>query len=199
MFKPSTSMSDRPLSDPRVFAYTLDAKNRIVAVNDAWCAFAQENEAAQLTRAAILQRSVWDFIDGPETQSVYDAILQRAHTARVTMRFAFRCDSPEQRRFMEMEISPEPNRHIQIACRIRRIEWRPRISLPATSAHPARRFVSVCSSCRKVELARDRWVEIEEALPLLHNEPDEPIPAISHGFCSPCAEEWFRQIDDGKR
>jgi len=187
-------LSDTPASDPRTFIYTLDRRDRIVALNDDWLDFARENGAAHLTRASVEQQSLWNFVTGPETQSIYEAILQRVRFAQIAMHFSFRCDSPDRRRFMQMDVSPLSNGGIRIACRMRRIEPRQAIVWPGNQTGGEPRLVAVCSSCRKIELPSGAWVEIEEATSLLQASSDEPLPALSHGFCPPCGAEWLNEI-----
>lgn len=188
-------MPDSHTPDSRTFIYCLDAADRIVAVNDAWLEFARENDALHLTRVEVLKRSIWDFVSGLETQSIYQMIFSRVRTAQATVRIDFRCDAPALRRFMVMEVSPLAGNHVRLSCRVLRVESRPAIAWPAPGGGARHRMVAVCSWCKRVELRPGKWVEVEEAASLLETGTEEPDPSITHGFCAECAETWMKQAD----
>ena len=94
--------------DQRSFIWILDADDKIVRVNDAWLAFAAENTAPQLTASVVLDQSIWRFIQGQETSYLYQQIFRRVRAGQSPVTFPFRCDSPDCRRFMEMELSLLP-------------------------------------------------------------------------------------------
>lgn len=183
-----------PAADSRAFIHWLDADDRIVAVNDEWEAFARENRAPQLTRQAVLERPIWEFIAGGETQAIYELIIRRVRTGQATIWVPFRCDSPEQRRFMEMEVAPLPGGQVRLSSRILHLESRPAIGDWNAPRQAGQRIVSVCSWCKRVELRPSVWVEVEHAMPLLKPAPGEPAPGLSHGFCGPCATDWLRKL-----
>ncbi len=89
-----------------------------------WLAFARENAAPQLTAALVLDQSIWRFIQGQETIYLYKQIFARLRAGKSPVKFPFRCDSPDCRRFMEMQLSLLPGDAIQFMAQILREEWR---------------------------------------------------------------------------
>lgn len=187
-------MPDIPAPDTRIFIYDLDAKDRIVAVNAEWLEFARENDASHLTRAAVLQRSLWDFVTGADARMIYATILGRVRTAQVAMRVPFRCDAPDLRRFMTMDVSLLPHNGARMSCRVLRAEPRVAVRWPDSAAAAERRLISMCSWCKRVRLPTSEWVELEEAVSLFERKPGERMPGISHGICDTCAKDWLLQL-----
>ncbi len=103
-------------SDHRSFIWIIDAADKLVHVNDAWLAFAGENTAPQLTAASVLNQPIWRFIQGQETIYLYKQIFGRVRAGKSPVKFPFRCDSPDCRRFMEMQLSLLPGRCHPVHC-----------------------------------------------------------------------------------
>ncbi|MEO8257680.1 MAG: hypothetical protein ABI868_10095 [Acidobacteriota bacterium] len=78
-------------------AYTLDASDTIIAVNDAWIAFAAANDGVPLLPPAILGRSLWDFIADHTTILLYRRLFERVRAGVGPVRVTFRCDAPARR------------------------------------------------------------------------------------------------------
>ena len=114
---------EKPL-DHRSFIWIIDDADKIVHVNDAWLAFARENTAPQLTASLVLDQPIWRFIQGQETIYLYKQIFGRVRAGKSPVKFPFRCDSPDCRRFMEMQLSLLPGDAIQFISHILREEWR---------------------------------------------------------------------------
>ena len=98
---------EKPL-DQRSFIWIIDDADKIVHVNDDWLAFARENTAPQLTASVVLDQPIWRFIQGQETSYLYQQIFSRVRAGVSPVKFPFRCDSPDCRRFMEMKLSLLP-------------------------------------------------------------------------------------------
>jgi hypothetical protein len=47
-------------------------------------------------------------------------------------------------------------------------------------------LVTMCSWCRRVLAAEDRWKEVEIAIQLLGLFEGDSLPGISHGVCPEC-------------
>ena len=98
--------------ESEILLYWIDGTDHIVAVNEAWNDFAIENGAPDLTREHVLGRSLWDYIADLPTKTLYQALIERARQSR-PMDFAYRCDSPTQRRLMHMTITGEADGRIR--------------------------------------------------------------------------------------
>lgn len=181
-------------ADSRAFIHWLDDADRIVAVNDEWESFARENDAPQLTRDAVLNRPIWEFITTGETQAIYELIIRRVRTGQTTIWVPFRCDSPDRRRFMEMEVAPLPGGQVRLSSRILHLESRPTVGGWNAPREAGQRIVSVCSWCKRVEIRPQVWVEVEDAISLLKPALGQAEPGLSHGFCERCAEDWLQKL-----
>jgi len=164
--------------------YELDREDRIRSVNEDWHAFARENEAEHLMDA-VLGTSIWDWLAGMEVRHLYSLLFSRVRSARRTARLPFRCDSPDLRRFMELEIVALPDGGLRCIARLERAEPRPPVRLLDSRVARSKDALAICSWCKRVRVDPDLWLEIEDATSRLRLLEDPP-PAITHGICSDC-------------
>jgi hypothetical protein len=176
---------EKPL-DKRSFIWTIDDADKIVHVNDAWLAFAVENTAPQLAAALVLDQPIWRFIQGQETSYLYQQIFRRVRADKAPVKFPFRCDSPDCRRFMEMELASLPGAAIQFTAHILREEWRDPIDLLDASRNRSGEFVTVCSWCKKINIPGQGWGEIEAAIMALDLFGHHSMPRMTHTICDSC-------------
>lgn len=177
-------------------AYTLDASDAIIAVNDAWVAFAAANDGAPLLAPAILGRSLWDFIADRTTILLYRRIFERVREGISPVRFTFRCDAPALRRLLEMSIVMQPAGALQVVVRSVRVEDRPAVLLLDPAEKRSDAVLRVCGWCKRLPDPGGRWMEIEAALPLLALFEQTALPAISHGICEECHRVMMGAADD---
>jgi hypothetical protein len=176
---------EKPL-DQRSFIWTIDGADKVVHVNDAWLAFAAENTAPQLTAALVLDQPIWRFIQGQETSYLYRQIFSRVRAGKAPVKFPFRCDSPDCRRFMEMELALLPGAAIQFTAHILREEWRDPIDFLDASRNRSGEFVTVCSWCKKINIPGQGWGEIEAAIMALDLFGHQSMPRMTHTICDSC-------------
>jgi hypothetical protein len=168
--------------------YRIDANDRLWHVGEGWDAFAAENGAPQLTRERVLGRFIFDFIAGRETQHLYGILLGRARAGMAGLHFPFRCDSPDRRRFLTMQLRRFGDTGVEFECTLDRIE--PRIPIMMLDPRIARsdELIRMCSWCKRVEVTQDRWQDLESAIAELDLFRSEPLPQITHGICRRCRE-----------
>lgn len=164
--------------------YELDRDDRIVVVNGGWREFARANGAAHLAHA-VVGTAVWEWMAGVEVEHLYRLLFARVRKTGRSVTIPFRCDSPDARRFMELEICALPAGGLRCSARIERLE--PRRSIPFLDSGVSRSdaLVAICSWCKRVREGEDRWLEIEDAssrLGLLL----PPFPGITHSICPQC-------------
>jgi hypothetical protein len=177
-----------------VISWMIDRGDRIVQVNDAWLAFARENAAPELTREAVVNRTLWFFIAGLNTISLYQLILGKVRSHQLQLSYPFRCDSPDCRRFLEMEISPLPEEGIHFRSEVLRLEYRQPVRvLDAEVVERSNQFLKICSWCKKI-YAQGKWVEIEEALDLLNLFSEVEQPQLTHGICEACGDLVLKDL-----
>jgi hypothetical protein len=178
---------EKPL-DHRSFIWIIDDADKIVHVNDDWLAFAGENTAPQLTASLVLDQPIWRFIQGQETIYLYKQIFGRVRAGVSPVKFPFRCDSPDCRRFMEMQLSLLAGDSIQFIAQILRQEWRQPQDLLDASQDRSGEFLKICSWCKKIHIPGRGWGEIEAAIEPLDLFGHPSMPRMTHTICDSCYE-----------
>jgi hypothetical protein len=172
--------------DPREFVYRIDGAGRIRFVDDAWLAFAAEN-GWQTSAAEVLGSPLMSHISDAETRHIYRLLFERVRSQGREVRFDYRCDSADCRRFMEMRIRRDPSRDlVELRSRVVRLERRDPVPLLAPRFRGPG-LLTVCSWCKSVD-AKGVWLEVEEAVERLGLFAPEALPRISHGICPACSE-----------
>ena len=184
----------KPL-DQRSFIWGIDDADKIVYVNDAWLAFAQENLSPNLMAALVLDQCIWRFIQGQETIYLYKQIFGRVRAGKSPVKFPFRCDSPECRRFMEMQLTRLPGGAIQFISHILREEWRQPPDLLDASRDKPGEFLSICSWCKKIYVPERGWGEIEVAIEPLDLFGRHAMPGMTHTICDSCYTTLKQGLD----
>jgi len=167
--------------------YTVDPANRIVAIDGPWDEFAEAGGAPDLTRRSVLGRPLFDYLSGPEAEELVGLLLERVRLG-AQVRMSFRCDSPSLRRFMRLEMRGMADGNVACESTVEREQARPPQPLLDPTMARSDDLLIVCGWCKKVKLAEDRWVEVEEAVGVLAFSEMEALPRLSHGICDPCAE-----------
>ncbi|MGB5832096.1 MAG: hypothetical protein WBG92_08910 [Thiohalocapsa sp.] len=173
--------------DQRSFIHRTDADGKICYVNAAWLAFAAENGWGAGTSQALgseLMASITDL----QTRHIYGLLMNRVRESGRPVRFSFRCDSPDCRRLMEMQMRYDRVlQEFEFCSRALHIERRETMPLlDASRATPSIETLSVCSWCKAV-LAEHAWIEVEQALIRLRLFAADALPQISHGICPACS------------
>lgn len=174
--------------------YRVNHLDEIVSVNEAWDAFAADNCGAHLTAPHVIGRPLWDFIADRTTCLVYRDVLARARHGH-PVRFDFRCDAPDCRRRLQMEVIGEPDDCVEFRVRPLSEEPRPMQPLLDPAQPHSEALLRVCGWCKKVDVG-NRWVEVEEAVPLLRLFEKPRLPDITHGICEACYLRMLATLDD---
>ena len=168
-----------------VFRYALDAKDRIQEIVGPWDDFAEENGAPALTADDVVGTVLWDHIHGHDARNFHRALLERARTTGHLV-YPFRCDAPDRRRFMRMDVQMRADRTV-FTSEILREEIRPRVELlTGKQIDPSSTPVPICAHCRKVSVSGE-WFEIEEAAATLGLDVSERTPPLRETICGNCA------------
>lgn len=173
-----------------MLSYVLDARDHIVEIKGPWDEFAASNDCPGLTRSVVLGRSLFDFVSADDAREVVSLLLARVRTAG-PLDVGFRCDAPALRRFMRLELRPEPQSHVRSTSHVVREEGRPAQPLLDRALPRTGSVLMICSWCKKV-LVRDGWSEIEEAAEELGFLEADVLPQLSHGICPPCRAAFSR-------
>jgi hypothetical protein len=177
-----------PDSQASDLLYELNARDEISSVNREWHRFALANEGALLDPVQILGRVLWDFIGDVETQHIYRLLHRRVRAGGAPVRLCFRCDAPDRRRLLELDISAGPE--LGLIYRVRTLREQERQPLALLEAHAPRsgEFVTICAWCERVAAPPHGWLEIEAAIAVLPRLTEPRPPQLTHGICEVCAQ-----------
>ena len=168
-------------------AYEIDAADRIVRVSPGWSAVAEAGGAPGLRDALVVGRPLWDFVADPTTRQLYAAMLARARAGARPLGFSFRCDTPTERRLMQMQLTGLPAGGVAFEVRVIAVQSRPAAVL-LDAGTPRKGLVRMCSWCKRLPVPTGEWLEVEDAMKVLDLLDTTPLPAITHGICPQCNE-----------
>ena len=94
--------------DPDIYEYVIDANDVITNVNDSWESFAEENGSEGLGER-VVGSWLWQHLAGVEVKHLFRVLLERVRTTGKVVRVPFRCDAPDLRRHMILEVTPLPD------------------------------------------------------------------------------------------
>lgn len=176
--------------------HQIEADDTLSWANAAWWQFAKENNASLLTPETVLGRSLWEFITEATTRQFYQIIVKRARTLMRKVELTYRCDSPEKRRFMRMEVHPMSGGQLQFRNWIVREEIRPPLPLLTLGSHQGESLITMCSWCKRVKSPVTlAWLEPEEAVSQLQLFHYTAPPMISHGICPDCEKKVEAEVE----
>jgi len=175
------------MTKPRsaTYHYSIDADDRLVVVSDTWLAFARENDAPELTRDQVLGRPLWRFVSGSETTEIYQLLFDWVRSCGAQVKVPFRCDSPDQIRFMCLHLNRSEGQGIDMAAVLERVVPRTGLRLLERMATRADYSFEICSFCRRI-FAFGAWLEPEQAVERLGWLESETPPQLEDGICEPC-------------
>jgi hypothetical protein len=174
--------------------YVVDREDVITSVDEAWLAFARANDAEALTREAVVGRPLWDFVTGRGVAHLYRLLMQRVRTTDAPLLVPFRCDSPDVRRSMRLDLLPGVGGSITLRGVLLRAEPRPPLRLVTSGVARGDRLVPMCSLCKRVRTAQREWLELEEAVVRMRLLAADPAPEVTHGVCPDCTSELRERL-----
>jgi len=180
-------------SDDRNFIYSIDSEDKIIFLNKQWDEFAKENEAEKLTRDLLVGVNLWDFITDHVVQHLYKIVFEKVRTGKKIAKLPYRCDAPDCRRYMEMDLLCLDQNEIQIVNRILKMEFRDTVHVLSSLKNRSNDIIVICSFCKKVRTNESEWREIEEAIKLLNLQDVYPLPQLSHSVCETCFAAWEKE------
>ncbi len=166
--------------------YWLDEKNRIDEVsNEAWDDFARSNEGDLLVGGRVLGRPLLDFIAGDTTRMWVHALISYARLLGKQISREYRCDSPNERRFMRMDIMPVEGDRLRVDHWLVRSEPLEAVLEFVTAVDGDSVKAHRCSICNQLEIG-GFWVEPHPDV-LAHAVPGEAMPVV-YTVCPSCQE-----------
>jgi len=171
------------------FSYDISARNEVIKLSANWVSLVEGSSVGELAPDQILGRSIWDFISGRGTRHIFEILFEKVRRRGELARFNFRCDSPDCRRFMSLEVHPLDAGSLRLVGRTLDSEYRPTVRLLDEGTARTKDFLTVCSWCKCVRLPRGDWVEVEVAVQELGLFQEAPLPTLTHGICSDCEKQ----------
>jgi hypothetical protein len=179
------------------YIHRIDSTDTIVGVSRDWYTFANANAWGGFLRPEdVVGHKLWDFIQGHETRHLYQELFRRVRGGMPLRTIPFRCDSPSERRYLELLIEALPDEQIEITSKILRTEPRSAISLLNADISRSTDFVTLCSMCKKIKVSPGQWAEIEEGLAHLRLFEANEMPQLTHGLCHSCFQVAMGELDD---
>ena len=175
--------------------YCINSEDLLISFNDLWSDFAKHNEAPQLEAGKIQGQSLWDHMHDLETRHIHGILLKRVREGIPILGVPFRCDAPHQRRYMKMSMTLTNEGLVEYCSTLIRVEPRQPIPLvhTAESAHTAEdednSLLRMCSWCNKVDIDKDTWVELEQAIDKLNLFEKPTMRKITHTICCACQKK----------
>jgi hypothetical protein len=176
-------------------AYRIDSADHIKTVNDGWISFARSNGGERLLPPEILNTSLWSWIVDPTTRFVYRNLLSRVRKGAGTVRFQFRCDGPDRRRILQMQITANTPDEVDFQTKLIHNQPRAAVELMDKAATRSDAQLTICGWCMRVPVS-GTWVEIEEAIPALGLFEASAMPQLSHGMCPRCYNTMLTTLDN---
>ncbi|MCG3180727.1 MAG: hypothetical protein BIFFINMI_03090 [Phycisphaerae bacterium] len=177
--------------------WRIDARDRIVATDDAFKRFAVENGTPDLA-ADLVGQSLWEHLAGIEVRHLYELLLESLRAGGRAVTYDYRCDSPTLRRYLQLTAQARPNGDVDF--RSTTLEIEPRDVQPLLDAHrsAAPGLIRMCSWCKRLATP-SRWIEVERAVAELGLFEADPLPGITHAVCPDCERRFMDAIGGSSR
>ncbi|WP_339132534.1 MAG: hypothetical protein WGN25_10440 [Candidatus Electrothrix sp. GW3-4] len=182
------------MTDYSCTRYLIDRTNRIESVDEAWFYFASQNGGEELMSDMVLSRDISSFISCGSCQELYDMLITSVRVNRKAIEFPFRCDSPEKRRYMKMEMAPQDKGKIVFTSYLEREEVRTPVFFLESSVQRSQKIITICSWCKCIRKDDASWVDVEEAVEKMVLFTRDQLPKLSHGICPVCYERLIQKI-----
>jgi hypothetical protein len=173
--------------------YEVDKNGLIVSIKGPWDKFAESNGGKSLAKSATVGRNLFDIIRGPGIVHIYRTMhrVLFSNPAK-TIAFAYRCDAPETRRHMKMEMRAVGERVVYRST----VEKEEPVSPPILLNYDrlVKDFIVMCSFCKDFRYPPEsgHWSPIERVF-----ESAPAVFGISHGICPSCLEMRYKEeMDD---
>jgi hypothetical protein len=163
--------------------FLLDKQDEIVAVGCEWDRFALENDAPELIGSTVIGRPLLDFISGNVTRQFIQALLQIVRTGNQSIELEYRCDSPNERRCMQMRVSVDESGLVHFFNAILRTESRKNKVLISRSTQRSKNTTVRCSMCNLIKPLKD-WIEPEQFSS--SNKAKNIELLVIYGICEGC-------------
>jgi hypothetical protein len=169
------------------YQYELDNDDKIIEVDGWWLAFAQENGIPELTASMVVGHSIWEFIAGEPTQSLYRVLHDRVRATGRPISVPFRCDSPTLQRYMQLTIHTEPQGHLLYESTLIRTQPQRYMRLLSPQFPRSSESLTMCSFCKRSLIEPSDWLDLENISLKLRLFDQQTVPELRYTVCPQCA------------
>ncbi len=166
--------------------WTIDSCDTIADLGGDWLEFAEKNQSPELSPDRVIGRDVWRFISGAEVRCMYRQMVDRVRATAEAIDFRYRCDAPDRRRNMRMQIEPAGGRDLHFSSRLIDDVERPWLNALDRYALRSGMPLDICSVCRRIGVSDNLWVEPERAADEHHALLGEDAPPLVERLCDDC-------------
>ena len=171
-------------STAHTVGFVLNDQDEIVAVDHDWNRFAFENGVPELRASYVIGKPLLTFVSGKVSRHYVQEMIRKVRKLGAPVEFDYRCDSPEERRYMRMRVSAGQDGEVHFLNSILRTEKRKE---PVRFYRPAQRVKGAyirCSMCNRIQVDGE-WGEPEE---MLDAELRKKGVAVIYGICQRCSD-----------
>ena len=172
--------------------HTIDANNRIVAVNSAWLEFMRTILPVAIEAQDVIGRPMWDFVSGTQVRQLWEVLFDRVRGVGAPVFVPMRADTADLRRVLDVELHPMPERSIRQVFELVWTEARPRVALFDHSQPRSEATLTCCAWCSRIQVRLGTWEEIEDAQLTLRIEAAAALPTLTRGVCSSCKQSLLK-------
>lgn len=183
------------MRDPH-FRYRIDDANTIVSVCEDWDEKTDTLAVPAPHANDLIGTSILNHITGIDNKQIFALLFSQCRKTREILFIQFRCDGPDIKRWMELELRPRDQGQIEVVSRMVDSATRPYVALLDCFAKRSGNVVTICSWCKAVKVG-DVWTEVENAVNLLGLFKNEEQPELQQGMCEKCAKDILGALPPG--
>jgi hypothetical protein len=172
--------------------YTIDASDRIVAVNGEWLRFARPQGSVDAALPHLIGRSIWELMPGGQVRQLWQVLYQRVRSVGAQVLVPMRVDTAHERRLIEIELRPLLDGSIQHICERVWSEARPFAPLLDPSSSRDQRRLQSCAWCSRIRVGAGVWQEVEDAVATLAIETGKSVPKLLSVACMTCKQSLLK-------
>jgi hypothetical protein len=170
--------------------YRLNRRDLLVFVDEGWARFAREAGADELLPPGVLNRSIWEFVTDPRLRLLQAELLRKTRSTRKPIRLPFHCDSPNLRRWMEMELQSAAGGEVTVTTTLVWEDARPPVAFldarPPGLQGPLEEL-GICGWCNSVQYEDGPWQSVEALLRARPGWPEAGANVeVHHRLCPGC-------------
>jgi hypothetical protein len=179
------------LADSRP-VYIVDAQDRIVFVNPAWSRFVAPVRGVGPSLSDVIGRPIWDRIPGGVVRQLWELLYSRVRAVGGSVFVPARADRVDERRLIDIELTPLADGSIRHICELVWSEARPAVALLDPAYPRDERRLRCCMWCRRIQVRLGAWEEIEDAQRTLAIAAGRTLPRLEPGACGTCKQSLLK-------